>query len=102
MNGKKLRAIRKRMGLSQAAMGDCLRLTGNSIARMERDEVTITPSMELLIGYVAREAGVDPSHAKAGSRAARAKKRAHGSHTRHSAGKGRARPGSDAVSSRIR
>src|SRR5689334_11414827 len=101
MNGKQLRAFRKRMGLSQAAMGDCLRLTGNSIARMERDEVTITPSMELLIGYVAREAGVDSAHRRRSRRAAK-DKAAHGGHARHSAGQSGARPRGHALSPRRR
>jgi transcriptional regulator with XRE-family HTH domain len=71
------------MGLSQAAMGDRLRLTGNSVARMERGEVTITPSMELLIGYIAKECGVEVADSKRDRRAI-AGKAADGSKARHS------------------
>ena len=77
MTGRQLRAIRHRMGLFQAQLGERLRLTGNSIARMERDEVAITPPMELLISYVARDAGVDLTHGQT-SRGAVADKTAHG------------------------
>ena len=56
------------MGLTQAGLGERLRITQNSVARMERGLVTITPSMALLIGYVSREAGIDieASHARRG------------------------------------
>jgi len=68
MIGKQLRTVRYAMGLTQAQLGERLRITQNSVARMERGLVTITPSMELLISYVAREAGVDiqASHARRG------------------------------------
>jgi transcriptional regulator with XRE-family HTH domain len=63
------------MGLTQAELGDRLRLTRNSVARMERDEVAITPSMQLLIGYVAREAGLgEPADSPRSRRRAQGKR----------------------------
>jgi len=72
------------MGLTQVQFGARVRLTGNTIARMERDEMSIPAPLELLIGYVAREAGVDPAHGETGSGATAAKERAHGGKTRDS------------------
>ena len=62
MTGKQLRAIRAGLGLTQAEFAAKIAMTGNSVARMERGEMIVTPPMELLIGYVAREAGFDPAH----------------------------------------
>ena len=56
MTGKQLRHIRTEMGLSQAGMAARLKMAPNSIARMERGEMIVTPPMELLINYVAKEA----------------------------------------------
>jgi transcriptional regulator with XRE-family HTH domain len=63
---KELRAIRAAMGLTQEELADRLRVARNTVARMERAIQAITPSMALLITYVAREAGVDirSSHQK--------------------------------------
>lgn len=74
MNGKRLRAIRDRMGLTQAGLAERLKITASSVARMEQGVMIITPPMELLISFVAREAGVDPTHGQTGSRAAPGKK----------------------------
>lgn len=59
MRPKELRAIRDQMGLTQAEFAERLRIARNTVARMERSLQAITPPMELLIRYVAREAGVD-------------------------------------------
>lgn len=102
MDSKQLRAIRKRMGLTQKALAGRLLIAENTVARMERDEQVITPPMGLLISYVAREAGVDPSHPETGSRKATDKKRADRGAPRHSGRKSRARPGDASVSPRRR
>jgi transcriptional regulator with XRE-family HTH domain len=83
MNGKELREIRNRMQLTQIELAKRLKIAGNSVARMERDEMIVTPPMELLITFVAREAGVDPSHGQRSRRAAASKKANRGK-ARHS------------------
>jgi transcriptional regulator with XRE-family HTH domain len=47
------------MGLTQAEFAARIRMAENSVARMERNEMIVTPPMELLISYIAREAGVE-------------------------------------------
>jgi|SRR5262244_3199895 len=64
MTGKELRAIRKRLGLTQVGFADRIRVARNTVVRMENGQMIITPPMELLIQFVAREAGVEPSHKK--------------------------------------
>jgi transcriptional regulator with XRE-family HTH domain len=59
MTKKQLRAIRDAMGLTQAAFAAELKISRNSIARMETGGMIITPPMALLISFVAREAGVE-------------------------------------------
>jgi len=62
MNGKELRSIRIALGLTQKQFAERLRISSNSVARMERNEMIVTPPMELLMSYVAREAGVEAIH----------------------------------------
>jgi transcriptional regulator with XRE-family HTH domain len=90
---KELKAIRDAMGLTQAELADRLKIARNTVARMERSLQAITPSMALLISFVAREAGVETpaSHSRPGSRAA-PDKGAHGRKTRDSSRKGGGRP----------
>jgi DNA-binding XRE family transcriptional regulator len=84
MTGKQLRVIRGKMGLTQAKFAEKIGMTGNSVARMERGEMIITKTVELLISFVAREAGIGKaSHSRPGSRGA-ADKRKHGANPRHS------------------
>jgi transcriptional regulator with XRE-family HTH domain len=52
MTGPELRKARERLGLTQAEMAPLLGVTANSLARLERDERTVTRTMELLVGYV--------------------------------------------------
>jgi DNA-binding XRE family transcriptional regulator len=52
---KELKAIRDQMGLTQAELAERLKIARNTVARMERSLQAITPSMALLIGYVARD-----------------------------------------------
>lgn len=59
MTGKELKAVRSRLGLTQAELADRLRVARNTVNRMEFGGQAIMPSMELLISYVARDAGVD-------------------------------------------
>jgi transcriptional regulator with XRE-family HTH domain len=65
------------MGLSQRGFGERVGLHGNTIARMERGEVSIPPTLEFLIGYVSREAGVDVAVNSQGSSSRVKGKRAH-------------------------
>ena len=86
MTPKELRAIRERMGLTQAEFAERLKITRNTVARMERSLQAITPPMALLIGYVAREAGVDATNPTRGRKLAEGK-RAHAKAAKASAGK---------------
>jgi transcriptional regulator with XRE-family HTH domain len=79
---KQLRSIRDAMDLTQAEFAAKLRITRNSVARMERGEMIVTPPMELLISFVAREAGVDVVNPARGRKAAQGK-RAHAKAGRH-------------------
>ena len=100
MIGAELKAIRARMGLKQTELAERLRIAGNTVARMERDEQVITPPMELLILYVAREAGVDVSSHARGGRPAAALKKAGRPSAGSAAGKSRSRSGKNIVSGR--
>ena len=77
MTGKQLRAVRTAMNLTQVGFAGRVGLTGNTIARMERGEVSIPPTLELLVGYVARDAGVDVAVNSQRSRSRAKGKRAH-------------------------
>ena len=83
MTPKQLSAIRSRMGLTQAQFAECLRVSRNSIARMEKGGQVITPAMELLIGFVAREAVVEAAHGQRGGGSV-GDKAAHRGKARHS------------------
>jgi transcriptional regulator with XRE-family HTH domain len=86
MTAKQLRAIRDRMGLTQAGLAVRLGMTASSVARMEQGVMIVTRSMELLIGYVAREAGVDVAAHTQRSRRVAKDKRAHIKASKTSAG----------------
>jgi transcriptional regulator with XRE-family HTH domain len=88
MTPKQLKQIRAAMGLTQAELAARLRLWRNTVARMESGLQAITPSMELLIGYVAREAGVDAVNPARGRKPAQGK-RAHSKTAKVAAGKAR-------------
>jgi transcriptional regulator with XRE-family HTH domain len=88
MTGKQLRAIRKAMGLTQAAFGERIKMAGNSVTRMENGRMIITPAMALLISFVARESGVDAANPARGRKAAQGK-RAHAKTAKAAAGKAR-------------
>ena len=49
MKGKTLRAIRKRLGLTQAELAKQIGVTGNTLARWERDELPIREPIARLI-----------------------------------------------------
>jgi transcriptional regulator with XRE-family HTH domain len=83
MNKTELKAIRERMGLSQTEFAARLRMDQGSISRMESGQVIITPAMELLIGYVARDAGVEVAYSQRSRGAAPAKERANRGKARH-------------------
>ncbi len=54
VEGGQLRQIRSRLRLTQAAFAERLGVTGNTVARWERNEVRITEPMEKLIRLVTR------------------------------------------------
>jgi DNA-binding XRE family transcriptional regulator len=79
VTAKELREIRIHMGLTQVELAERLRIARNSVVRMENGQMIVTPPMELLIGFVAREAGVEttaPDNKR--SRRAAKNKTAHG------------------------
>jgi transcriptional regulator with XRE-family HTH domain len=85
---KELRAIRGAMGLTQAELAERLKIARNTVARMERSLQAITPSMALLITFVAREAGVEvaaTSDTRTGGPNP-ASKQTHGARASHSKG----------------
>lgn len=52
MKGRDLRRIRNRLRLTQVGLAAALGMTGNSIARMERDETPIMRPTELALRYL--------------------------------------------------
>ncbi len=92
MTGKQLGDIRRALGVTQHEFAAKVRMTRNSVARMERGEMIVTPPMELLISFVAKEAGVDPSHGQT-SRGAAASKKANRCNSRDTVRKSRRRKG---------
>jgi transcriptional regulator with XRE-family HTH domain len=62
MNGKKLKSIRTKLGLTQAKMGEAVGVAGNTIARWERDEVGISvPVSRLILSIEASETKKKPA-----------------------------------------
>jgi transcriptional regulator with XRE-family HTH domain len=86
------------MGLTQAELAARLRVWRNTVARMESGIQAITPSMELLISFVAREAGVEAAALTGKGRRASRGKGKHGGDPRPAKRQGRPRQGSDQVS----
>jgi transcriptional regulator with XRE-family HTH domain len=84
MTGEALRRIRGALGLTQAGLAERLRISRNSVARMETAVMIVTPPMELLIQYVAREAGIDAINPARGRKRAQGK-RAHAKETKTAA-----------------
>ncbi len=54
MTGEELRRIRKRLGLTQAALADRLAVTSTTVARWERGEVPIREPMARLVRLLAK------------------------------------------------
>lgn len=57
MDGKSLQAIRRRLGLSQAALAREIGVHANTISRWERDDIGMRESTERLIRRIAAEKG---------------------------------------------
>lgn len=55
MDGKTLKAIRARLGLTQEQLAEHLGVARNSVARWERDEIGMKPSTEKLILLIAKQ-----------------------------------------------
>jgi transcriptional regulator with XRE-family HTH domain len=49
MNGEELKSIRKRLGMTQVELSKLVGVTSNTIARWERDEVSISEPAARLI-----------------------------------------------------
>ncbi len=52
MTGKDLQRARKTLGLSQRGLGEELGLHWNTIARMERDELSVMKQTDLALNYL--------------------------------------------------
>lgn len=57
MKGKELKAIRRRLGLSQAALAKEIGVHANTVARWERDEIGMRESTNRLVRRIAAENG---------------------------------------------
>ena len=55
MNGSELRRLREQMGLTQGQLAEEVGVHKNTVARWERDELSIRESTARLLEYVARE-----------------------------------------------
>jgi transcriptional regulator with XRE-family HTH domain len=67
VTGDELRRLRQRLRLTQAELAERVGVSANTVARWERDEVTIRPPMAKLIEIVARTETPKPGR-KAGRR----------------------------------
>jgi DNA-binding transcriptional regulator YiaG len=56
MTGKTLRRIRKQLGLTQQAFAEHIGVTGNSVARWERDEMRMRESAVRLVTLLSKSA----------------------------------------------
>jgi transcriptional regulator with XRE-family HTH domain len=56
MTGKEIRALRQKLGWTQAALAEALGVTSNTVARWERDEMAISePTVRLLYKIAAEQ-----------------------------------------------
>ena len=60
MTGEQLRAIRRRLGLTQAAFAAHLGITANSLARLERGERGVSETLAILAEFLAKKARPRP------------------------------------------
>ena len=92
MKTRELKAIRKRLGWTQAQLAEAVGVTSNSIARQERGELGIRESLARLLRLVAEQAEKNETAAHPeSSRRDSAPKPAKSSRTRHSKNKSRGR-----------
>jgi transcriptional regulator with XRE-family HTH domain len=61
MKGPKLRERRQALGLTQQALADKLKVTQNTVARWEREEMAIPGFLHLAINWIELEAAKDAS-----------------------------------------
>lgn len=55
MTGAELRERRKALNLSQVEMAEALGISGNTVARWERDEIGIPPYLDLALSTIERQ-----------------------------------------------
>jgi transcriptional regulator with XRE-family HTH domain len=55
VTGKEIRALRQKLGWTQAALAEALGVTSNSVARWERDEMAISEPTVRLLHKIAAE-----------------------------------------------
>jgi DNA-binding transcriptional regulator YiaG len=55
VTGRELHAIRRQLALTQAALAEAIGVTSNTVARWERDEMTISEPAARLIEKIAEE-----------------------------------------------
>jgi transcriptional regulator with XRE-family HTH domain len=56
MTGQEVRAARKLLGLTQAQFGERVGVQRNTVARWERDELTVGSTAAILIALLAKQA----------------------------------------------
>src|SRR5262245_22687175 len=103
MGSRELRAIRKRLGWSQAQLAEAVGIASNSIARKERGEIGIRECLARLLRLIAEQ--TTRNEAFAHSRSSRQHstfKSAKGSNSRNSKSKGRGRTRKSPVRGRAR
>ncbi|HYG76349.1 MAG TPA: helix-turn-helix domain-containing protein [Planctomycetota bacterium] len=61
MTGKELRSIRDRLQLTQEKLARNLGVTPNTVARWERGEMTIGPTVAAAVQYLAAQAAAKPA-----------------------------------------
>jgi len=90
VTGKKLKAIRVNLGMTQPQLAARMGIARNTVNRMEFGGQSITLAMEILIYFVAREADLEIPDPRAG-RGAASPKQAKGAGAADPEGKGRRR-----------
>ncbi len=54
MTGREVRQVRKMLGLTQVGFAEKVGVTSNTVARWERDELTVGSTAAILIGLLGR------------------------------------------------